>query len=422
MTPATQRYNPQQYGGMPIDQGVLSSTNPGLSTAVPASNVPTVPATYATYDSKVNQSARSDGLNEADEMNLYNPNPLLDSPYGPGDIEWLYRQDDIDGATLTSRLSSLAPISFNNTVDGQRRRRLFALDSWETNNFVWANDNPGGAFQYNARFTSGQSASFSALSKNLGATVPTPSLAHRDKKINLNYPLPVSNDPNEPVRQKWIRDTYYLLKAILPPDSVDTAEELAQLSQFVINIIDFRDPDATMTHWVNPDVLLSLPASSTTAPYTPILTYTAGSGNLDQYGMEYNPIAINEVLAYSFQTEGNTVNGPITAVNRFFIELVNTLPSAYNPGYDYSGANVVNNFNGNASAISLGGFNYTSGDPYSGGCWDLVFTNDDPLSRPDPYRGELAVNTVVPGIATNYFGLIPLNRDTFSSTGKPPRW
>ena len=71
-----------------------------------------------------------------------------------------------------------------------------------------------------------------------------PSLAHRDKKINLNYPLPVSNDPNEPIRQKWISDTYQLLKAVLPPTAVDTPEELAQLSQFVINIIDFRDPDA----------------------------------------------------------------------------------------------------------------------------------------------------------------------------------
>ena len=24
-------------------------------------------------------------------------------------------------------------------------------------------------------------------------------------------------------------------------------------------------------------------------------------------------------------------------------------------------------------------------DPYSGGCWDIVFTGDDPYSRPDPY-------------------------------------
>ena len=87
--------------------------------------------------------------------------------------------------------------------------------------------------------------------------MPTPNLAHRGKKINLNYPLPVSNDCNEPIRQKWINDTYYTLKSILPPKAVDTAEELAQLSQYVINMVDFRDTDCTMTHWVNPDVLIA---------------------------------------------------------------------------------------------------------------------------------------------------------------------
>ena len=84
----------------------------------------------------------TDGLNDADEMNLYVPNPLVDSPFGPSDLEWLYRQQDVDGASLTSRLAQLAPVSFTNPIDGQRRRRLFALDSWEMNNFVWANDNP----------------------------------------------------------------------------------------------------------------------------------------------------------------------------------------------------------------------------------------------------------------------------------------
>ena len=69
------------------------------------------------------------------------------------------------------------------------------------------------------------------------------SLAHRDRKINLNYPLPVSNDPNESTRQKWISEkSYELLEQILPPLSLDTPEELAQLSQFLINVVDFRDP------------------------------------------------------------------------------------------------------------------------------------------------------------------------------------
>ena len=95
-----------------------------------------------------------------------------------------------------------------------------------------------------------------------GPPALTPALAHRDRKINLNYPLPVSNDPNEPIRQKWIRDTYQMLKAVLPPLAVDTPEELAQLSQFVVNIIDFRDPDGTMTRFENTDLVIKHPTST----------------------------------------------------------------------------------------------------------------------------------------------------------------
>ena len=277
-------WNPQHAGGVPIDQGQM------------AAPLTYLPAQFPTYDASVNGNVNSDGLNEADEMNLYVPNAQLDSPFGYGDLEWLYRQQDVDGGSLVSRLAQLAPVSFSNPVDGQRRRRLFALDSWEMNNFAWTNDNPTEPnpslpippltvqpFVNNARFNANANAGFSTLNvpastntniaglnnptippyyPQLPATAstpvatPTPSLAQRDKKINLNYPLPVSNDPNEAVRQKWISDTYQTLKAILPPRAVDTAEELAQLSQYVINIIDFRDTDATMTHWRNPDVFL----------------------------------------------------------------------------------------------------------------------------------------------------------------------
>ena len=41
----------------------------------------------------------------------------------------------------------------------------------------------------------------------------TPKNGKSREKINLNYPLPVSNDPNEPIRQKWISDAYQLLKS-----------------------------------------------------------------------------------------------------------------------------------------------------------------------------------------------------------------
>ena len=287
---------------MPIDQ----NQNPTYTA---------YPDAFNTYDNKVNSSGRLSLVNEADEMNLYAPNPLLDSPYGPSDLEWLYRQADVDGVNLTSRLSQLAPVSFTNTIDGQRRRRLYALDSWESNGFVWANDNPGapglpngtGAFANNSWFTPTQSPTFSVLGANPNFfnnpnVLPTPSLAHRDKKINLNYPLPVSNDCNEPIRQKWISDTYQLLKCVLPPTSVDSPEELAQLSQFVINIIDFRDPDATMTHWQNPDVFITPSTSPVANPTLSLAPIDGSSVLLDQYGMEYNPVAINEVLAYGFQS------------------------------------------------------------------------------------------------------------------------
>ena len=198
----------------------------------------------------------TDGLNDADEMNLYVPNPQADSPFGPADLEWLYRQQDVDGSSLVSRLAQLAPVSFTNPIDGQRRRRLFATDSWEMNNFAWANDNPGNAFPTNYNFASDANAGFPYLGAAPG--LPTPSLAQRDKKINLNYPLPVSNDPNEPIRQKWISDAYQLMKSVLPPKAVDTPDELAALSQFLINVIDFRDPDCTMTHFRNPDVKVVL--------------------------------------------------------------------------------------------------------------------------------------------------------------------
>ena len=257
-------YDPQDFGGMPADENATKPNN-------------YVPTAYPTYDFSVNSNPHvlSDGLNEADEMNLYTPNPLLDSPFGPADIEWLYRQQDVDGSSLSSRLSQLAPISLTNPIDGSRRRRLFALDSWETNNYVWAFDNPGNVFPNNNRFglVPNQSAGFRSLG------LSTPSLAHRDKKINLNYPLPVSNDPNEPVRQKWINDTYQLLKYVLPPRATDTPEELAQLSQFVVNIIDFRDPDCTMTHFQNPDVVVGLGSiTPVTGPpavtkYTPAALY-----------------------------------------------------------------------------------------------------------------------------------------------------
>jgi hypothetical protein len=304
-----------------------------------------------TFSSTINSSSPPQVVNgyplgslnrdEADEMKLYSAS-WNDAPFGLGDLDWLYRKHDTDGSSLFSRLARLAPISFLNPADGWIRSRLFSVETWEPTTFAWANDNPQGLFPNNSRFRPTENASFSQASLNTNQTVPTPSLAHRDRRINLNYPLPVSNDPLEPIRQKWIRETYALFKAVLPPKAIDTPAELAQLSQFVVNIVDFRDPDATMTQFTNPDL------------------------NLTQFGMEYCPIALNEVLAYSFLRKVEGAKRGV-ATNRFFVELINTLTQA---GHS------------SASDLSLSG-------------WDMVILPDSTAGRPDPWTGQIPAGTPV---------------------------
>jgi hypothetical protein len=337
----------------------------------------------------------AEGLDEADEMNLYAPGPD-DAPFGPADLEWLYRKHDSDGGSLDSRLARLAPVSFTNPVDGLRRRRLFSIDTWETNHFAWANDNPAVLIDHDPTDAvprptlrgvprrrqsvpgprhdgTPQPGSNTGFRADAGGT---PALAHRDRRINLNYPLPISNDPDEPVRQKWIRETYQLCKAVLPPAAVDSAEELRQLSQYLVNVIDFRDPDSTLTRFENRDLVVTHPTATeaaklrlaTTAPGAPpprIPGTPPASEYLIQHGMEYSPVAINEVLAFEFFRRGPAGREP---TSRLFVELVNTLTEARLAG---PGAP-------QASAIDLKG-------------WDLVIMEDDLMGRPDPFTGQIPV-------------------------------
>jgi hypothetical protein len=344
-------------------------------------------------------------VGEADEMNLYAPS-RFDAPFGPSDLEWLYRAQDVDGSSLQSRLKDLAPISLVKSIDATRRRRLFALDTWDLTTFSWANDNPQNTFPTNSHFARIANGGY----QSLGAA--TPSIAQGDQRINLNFPLPVSNSPVEPVRQKWIRETYQLLKAVLPPKAVDTPEELAQLSQYVVNMVDFRDPDCTMTRFVNTDVWVIEPADVTTqatlafpanvlpTPPLPLaiaydVTYllptpTAGVSNphyLVQYGMEYQPVAINEVMALRFETNNshrpspgpptpptNTLADP-DYVSGFFVELVNTLTK-----------DAITAPGANSSDLDLAG-------------WDLVIMSDDGLGRPDQITGQLPLQDATKVVA-----------------------
>jgi hypothetical protein len=360
------------------------------------------------------------GLNDASEMNLYVPTQV-DAPFGPGDLEWLYRQQDIDGRSLTSRLAQLAPISFTNTfdlsavspqaaaTDGLARRRMFSIESWDLNTYAVGHGTnmvqPTAALPTSSSYV--DFAVDLAAQRRVGADaagnpilIPIRQtglgLAHRERRINLNLPVPVSSNPVEPVRQKWIRETYTLLKQVLPPGALDTPEELAALSQYVVNIIDFRDPDGAATRFVNTDLMV-LPANLATntpprlvirnvdpaagtyvalpagaVPYDARIVVPATSTVpvfLEQFGMEYSPIAINEILALSFK-RWDTATSTAVDTPRFFVEFVNTLTKdGHRATSDTSDLNLQ----------ALG--------------YQLVIREDNAEGRPDPYTGGLAPTT-----------------------------
>jgi hypothetical protein len=327
---------------VPTFSGYINTDSP----LIPINGTPTqLPAPYA--NSTLNPVANGLALgslnrDEADEMNLYDPGPY-DEPFSYSDLEWLYRVQEADGMALRSRLPELAPVSFEYSPDAYRRRRLFSTDSWELISPSWANGNanpanPNGQyFKYTNHLQSTDNGGL-ASQTNLnqlyyGMVVPpleTPSLAHRDRKINLNYPLPVSNDPIEPVRQKWILESYQLLKNVLPATSVDSPLELAQLSQFLVNVIDFRDPDCTITVFNNPDLIMIPGTGNTPSQIGFVGQFTGGAANtrpLLQYGMEYSPIAFNEAMAYQFLANQSAT----TPERRIMFELVNTLTRSTGP-------------------------------------------------------------------------------------------
>ncbi len=356
-----------------------------------------------TFDNQINSSSPvqltegrypngSMALNEDSQLNLFQREPF-DNIFGAEDLEWLYRVQDTDGTSLSSRLPKLvqhitgpgtyySAFEDDDTANGgltaQTRRRLYSVDFWDLNRFSWSQNN----------FSPGN----------------TPSLMHGNKKLNLNYPLPISDAYDEPVRLQWCAEAYTLMKQILYPQTFlatfdplnlqpndPRPEDLARLSQFVVNIVDFRDPDATMTRFENPDLKLR-PAETAggdtngNGVIEPAgVAYAADSsvpttGPLVQWGMENLPVALSEVLAYQFTRKDLIANPPQQPTQRLFIEMVNTLTQ--------DGDGTVGK-GGTASDLDLNG-------------WGFVITADNPnapavptvIERPNTVTGQLEDDTI----------------------------
>ena len=408
---------------------------------------------------------------EADEQNLYDESDQFDSPFRASDLADLYLANstyDDSSDPISSRVVNLsgqgeafrvyskpdpthsAPL-INESAELQQYnrwpvspRKLFAHESWDTNRFSWANDNPGNAFgspaslSGNANFLWNQSASSPTMSSNASGNLlqfPMPSVALGDRRINLNFPLPAYNYQNiynqvtptirryhEPTRQKWMRETYQLMLRVLPPKAVDTAIEKAQLAQFLVNVVDFRDPDGVMTQFstLDPNTgALGHGLYQTIATPTAPSVILEGIGPLYQppsanvkplvlWGMEYSPVALNEAMAYEFKYWGaDGKAATATSQRRLFIELVNTLT---------------------ASNLNLGDVSvydpaiYDPADQNMSG-WQLVMTQDadgagiaDATGRPDPVTGQIPTAsdnvTILGKVGTQAAARVAVSGDT----------
>ena len=214
------------------------------------------------------------------------------------------------------------------------------------NNFVWTNDNPGSERvpATTAGSASGQNASFRPTEHSTLGLSNRPAPPRRwptaTRRSTSTIPLPVSNDPNEPVRQKWISDTYQLLKAVLPPD-VGRHRRGAGAAQPV------RDQHHRLPRPGRHDDPLGQPGRRAHSRHAAV---TGQHRLLPTHPDPEHPAATaacSTSTAWSTTRSrstrcwptasraGPTVDATATYTNRFFIELVNTLTAAYNPTYDY---------------------------------------------------------------------------------------
>lgn len=402
----------------------------GSQSAMPFNIIPTDPRTIPTFNSSIASSGTTTNAfitgqegyklnrdeayllnrDEADEQNLYEISDQFDSPFRSSDLADLYLKDssyDDSSEPISSRIVNLngpdetlqiTPTKFAGTFT-QNPRKFFSVESWDTNRFSWSTDNPGGAFAGNSWFGRNVSASTFALN------AVTPSIATGDRRINLNFPIPPydyrtanSLDPlstikryDEPTRLKWLSETFQLMLSVLPPLAIDHPLEKVQLAQYLVNVIDFRDPDSVMTRFSSAGHGLY---ESTTTPGDIVFSTVgqpAGYGILDLWGMEYNPIAINEVLAYEYKHWGT--DGKSTAAtpqNRIYIELINTLTASQNSIVNDSQTPPVPD----PSDLKLERWKLVSMQDADGG------QVADRYGRPDPVTGQIFTGTGVNDPAT----------------------
>ena len=166
-------------------------------------------------------------------------------------------------------------------------------------------------------------------------------------------------------------------------------------------------PGRTMTHWVNPDVMLTGRSGTDgdrrrpTRPHRPSPGHPARRPPPRPATTRNRPRPVRHgvqpgrdqrgagllVLSTTAGT-GHRSSQPVLRRAGQHADLARN--RRLRPTRGTSGdQRAVNRLRSTPACSTWAGSSTCAGDPYSGGCWDLVFTADDPYSRPDPYRGEL---------------------------------
>lgn len=256
-----------------------------------------------------------EAVDESSEIDLTCRRPT-DAIFGAADIEYLYRQYDIDTSSLTSRLFWLCPSLRPSAARIQRM--MLAHEAWDLSRYnmfplfksaTSANETElAGSFAGNGRFNTGGLAAPSATSGSAGlvtsATDPyvgLPVEIAAGRRLNLNRGLfnTVAGYTGVAVTAAYdpravARDIFILLRQLHPTNDPNATHRMAQ---FAVNCVDFRDPDSVMLGFeYNEDSSWQVDGNLTTVS-------SEGIRHL-VWGTESTELVINETFAWEDPTDG----------------------------------------------------------------------------------------------------------------------
>lgn len=178
---------------------------------------------------------RGDATDDPYEIRLARPS-AFDKPFLPDELERVLRGYDWDASQLPVRLSALLG------ADAERLRLLLTTDSWDTTAIV------GNTWQQIENALVNRSFDPALLADLLGPEVAS------GRRLDLNRQVSINDGSEAARREAFCRHLYTLLWTLIAESDANrpppTPEACQAIAQWAVNVLDFRDSDATMTRFV----------------------------------------------------------------------------------------------------------------------------------------------------------------------------